>query len=356
MNKIIYGKYEIAELFTVCKVQKKLSKIDLSKNGIFDAYSSDSNNNGIIGKCNEAEFRVDKNNPIYVIFGDHTRTFNLAKSDFSVLDNVKVLLPRIVDEDILLYIISVWKKNIRNLGYARHWSIAKNVVLNLPVISQKEYYDIEDINVNYIKNIITEIKKNTIIKSKKFALNNIKKMYNTSLVSLDNYKPKCTAMFKVDLLFDIHPTKTIRTMNNDGDTPVISNTSLNNGIIKYVSNQPTEDGGIITFSDTTESQKTVFYQPKAFIGFSHVQGMYPKKSNVWNENCCLYFISVFKKAIGTNFDYATKFNRTIANSIYVELPVINEKGDIDSIDFKYMDNFIQMIKNASLEKIINKKT
>lgn len=353
MTKIIYGKYEITKLFTVCKVQKKLSKIDLSKYGSFDAYSSDSNNNGIIGKCNEAEFRIDKDNPIYVIFGDHTRTFNLAKSDFSVLDNVKVLLPKIVDEDILLYIISVWKKSIRNLGYARHWSIAKKVVLKLPVLSQKEDYDIEDIDVNYIKKIITEIKKNTIIKSKKYAFNNIKKLSDPNIVSLKSYKPKYTAMFKVDSLFDIHPTKTIKTMKNDGNTPVISNTSLNNGIIKYVSNQPTEDGGIITFSDTTESQKTVFYQPKAFIGFSHVQGMYPKKSNVWNENCCLYFISVFKKAIGTNFDYATKFNRTIANKIYVELPVINENGDIDSIDFKYMDNFIQMIKNVSLEKINN---
>ena len=111
-----------------------LSKSDLEKNGKIPVYSSDTSNNGIIGYTNiDAEFIVSEENPIYLIFGDHTRSLNIAYESFNVTDNVKVLTLK--DEysiKILLYIISSWQKTIPNLGYSRHWSIAKNALLNIP--------------------------------------------------------------------------------------------------------------------------------------------------------------------------------------------------------------------------------
>ena len=62
--------------------------------------------------------------------------------------------------------------------------------------------------------------------------------------------------FRVGDLFDIHPTKTYKGNNSDlfddnGKNPVLGNTSTNNGIGGYSSKPCTENGGIITFSDTT---------------------------------------------------------------------------------------------------------
>ena len=131
--------------------------------------------------------------------------------------------------------------------------------------------------------------------------------------------------FRVGDLFDIHPTKTYKGNNSDlfdnnGKNPVLGNTSMNNGIGGYSSKPCTENGGIITFSDTTTAD-AIFYQPNPFIGYSHVQGMYPY-STKWSEKSLLYFLTVFKKiAVESGFDYANKFNRKIASDFTVALPV-----------------------------------
>ena len=131
--------------------------------------------------------------------------------------------------------------------------------------------------------------------------------------------------FRVGDLFDIHPTKTYKGNNSDlfdsnGKNPVLGNTSMNNGIGGYSSKPCTENGGIITFSDTTTAD-AIFYQPNPFIGYSHVQGMYPY-SEKWNEKSLLYFLTTFKKiAIESGFDYANKFTRKKASEIIVKLPV-----------------------------------
>ena len=125
--------FRVGDLFELQKVTHKLSKEDLSEEYDYPTYSSDTSNNGIIGYSNNPEFLCDEITPAYLIFGDHTRTFNIARKSFSVIDNVKVFIPCSNSDDVLLYITTKWKKQIPNLGYARHWKIAKNCELFLPI-------------------------------------------------------------------------------------------------------------------------------------------------------------------------------------------------------------------------------
>lgn len=149
--------------------------------------------------------------------------------------------------------------------------------------------------------------------------------------------------FKVGDLFYIRPTKHYNLTNdilfaNEGNTPVVVNSSYNNGIGGYVSLEPTEKGNIITFSDTT-SADAVFYQKDDFIGYSHIQGMYPKE-NSWSRNSLLFFLTIFKKkSYLLGFDYANKFNRAIAKEIIIKLPVTT----IGKIDFDYMNKYIDYL-------------
>lgn len=146
--------------------------------------------------------------------------------------------------------------------------------------------------------------------------------------------------FKVGELFDIHPTKNYNLKNSllfqeGGLVPVVVNSSFNNGVGGYANLEPTEKAGIITFSDTT-SASAIFYQPKDFIGYSHVQGMYPY-SNIWTEKSMLFFLTVFKKAVYLlKFDYVNKFTRQLAKEIVVKLPIKND----GSLDIPYMEQFI----------------
>lgn len=132
--------------------------------------------------------------------------------------------------------------------------------------------------------------------------------------------------FNVSDLFDIHPTAAYK-INNDklfaetGKTPVLSNSSQNNGIGGYSSLPPTETGKIVTFSDTTTGGDTIFYQPSPFIGYPHVQGLYPKGTHKWTESENLYLISILRRAAGNGWSYSNKFTRKLVLELKVKLPV-----------------------------------
>lgn len=167
--------------------------------------------------------------------------------------------------------------------------------------------------------------------------------------------------FRIGDLFDIHPTKAYKLNNYElfatqGVTPVLSNSSSDNGIGGYCGLEPTEEGKIITFSDTTTGADTMFYQSKPFIGYPHVQGMYPHNYKVWNEKRYLYVISSIRKASGSGWSYAVKFNRALVCELMVELPVIessdpNHKYTVDDIDWQYMEVRIKELEEDRIKEL-----
>lgn len=160
--------------------------------------------------------------------------------------------------------------------------------------------------------------------------------------------------FKIGDLFDIHPTKAYK-MNNssllvqDGINPVVVNSCYNNGIGGYTNYDCTEYGNIITFSDTT-SADSIFYQKDNFVGYAHVQGLYPigEYKDNWNEYVYLFFVTLFReKAINLKYDYVNKFTRESAKEIMIKLPVDNANNP----DWTYMEQYIEKIEKKSKEAI-----
>ncbi|WP_082807818.1 restriction endonuclease subunit S [Helicobacter himalayensis] len=157
--------------------------------------------------------------------------------------------------------------------------------------------------------------------------------------------------FKIGDLFEIKPTKAYKMTNatlfeTSGDVPVVTNSSANNGISGYVSLEPTEKGNTITYSDTTTSEG-IFYQPRDFVGYSHVQGLYPLQfKESWNRYTLLYFVGVFRKSSFGRFDYGNKFNRNIAKEMKVILPTKDSK-----IAFDFMESFIQELEEERIQEL-----
>lgn len=153
-----WGEFNYAELFELLKIKNKLNKMQLDENGKYDVYSAISTNNGIMGKTLvEPEYTVDELIPYYVCFGDHTRKFSIAKSSFSVMDNVKVLKTIETTElKSILFIITTWQKGIKDLGYSRHWKLAKNTKILLPIDSNG------NIDYEYMNVLISAIQKEVI--------------------------------------------------------------------------------------------------------------------------------------------------------------------------------------------------
>lgn len=153
-------------------------------------------------------------------------------------------------------------------------------------------------------------------------------------------------LFKVGDLFDIHPTKAIDGVTSEdciegGRTPLVVNQSYNNGIAGKCNYEATEKGGIITFSDTWEGE-TFFYQKDDFIGFAHVQGMYPKQ--VMSENSLIFISVMLEYEARDRYSYGRKKRRDLIKNTYVKLPA-DSKG---KPDWKFMDEYVKSLHHKTL--------
>lgn len=168
--------------------------------------------------------------------------------------------------------------------------------------------------------------------------------------------------FKVGELFDVHPTKAYKLKNSDllsvdGEIPVVVNSSYNNGIGGYSKLEPTEQPGILTFSDTTSGSNTLFYQNQAFIGYAHVQGMYPKKFEL-TDLTALFMIATLRATIDQRkWDYTNKLNRTTVIKMHVKRPLKQGTNPADysqeDIDWDYMEGFMSRVQDAAKERLTN---
>ena len=159
--------------------------------------------------------------------------------------------------------------------------------------------------------------------------------------------------FRIGDLFEIKPTKSYKMRNADlldgGNTPVVVNSAFNNGIGGFTTQEPTEKGGIITFSDTVDAN-TIFYQEKPFAGYSHVQGVYPvgEWANEWDKYSLLFFASCFKStALRYGFDYSNKFRRDVA----LELKVLLPQTPDHTPDFDYMEDYMKEITKLAAKRV-----
>ena len=97
-----------------------------------------------------------------------------------------------------------------------------------------------------------------------------------------------------------------------------------------------------------------------FIGYAHVQGMYPHLKGKWTKECCLYAISSIRRSAGNGWNYSVKFNRTHVKALKIELPVIESSDPKhtytpEDIDWKYMNERIKELENERIKELENER-
>lgn len=131
-----WKEFKVDNLFDVQKQSYKATKAELDEDDGTPVYSAETKNNGRIGYVAHApEFIVTDDCPTYLVFGDHTKACDIVHESFVGMDNIKVLKPKYVLSDTsFLFVSTIWSKAIPNLGYARHWPVAKKVLFKLPAV------------------------------------------------------------------------------------------------------------------------------------------------------------------------------------------------------------------------------
>jgi hypothetical protein len=356
LSKVEWGEFKIGDLFKIQKITKMLSKEDLRASFEYPVYSSDSNNNGIIGYTNEPEFICDEEHPVYVTFGDHTRTFNIAKYSFSVLDNVKVLEPCTSDVNSLLYMVSCWKKQIPNLGYSRHWKVAKNCVISLPITNGKE------INFDFISSFIAELEAERIkeleayLKITGFDYYELTKEEQDSLAIIEAKNVQWRE-FKMEELFEKISTiklpykaKELPEEATDNFVlPCLTSSFKNQGLNYYApKNGATILKDVISIPSNSDVYRA-YFQSKEFTVLSDAYAIrWKDKSMRVSQNQYLFMVMCINKFTDLPiYSYKNKLGGwNVVKNKYVLLPVKKDK-----IDFDFIETFINAIKKITLKDV-----
>lgn len=343
LNEVKWGEFKIGDLFEIQKISNILSKEDLSDDYSYPAYSSDSENNGIIGYTNNPEFICDEKHPVYITFGDHTRTLNIARKSFSVLDNVKVLLPCTNKNNSLLFMISVWKKQIPNLGYARHWKVAKNCILSLPITPENK------IDFDFMEAFIRELEEERIrelaayLKVSGFDNYTLSKCESEALAHFNELKWK---EFSYSEIFN-HIKQGRRLKKGDqkpGKIPFVMAGTTNTGIVGYISNP------IATFpknSITIDIFGNTFYRNYDF-GAGDDTGVYWNDDKNYSSEQMLYFSSCMEKSIRGKFSFGKKLRSSQSFNFRIFLPVTPD----DSPDYAFMETFISAVQKLVIKDVV----
>lgn len=373
MNK----EYVYSDLFKLLPQSFKVSKLELVPDGKTPAYSSDTRNNGRVGFVDkEPLFKITEEMPVYLVFGDHTRTMNIVHEDFCVMDNVKVLVPLIeMSDEVLLYITTCWKKAIPNLGYARHWSVAKTARFELPVVESSNpnhEYTVDDIDCVYMQGCIAEFERERIVELEQKRTTELDAYLVAS--GLDDYEltaddesvlteTPMMAGFTVSDVFHKVEAKckkegfdkrqdTSTTLNEEYCVPLVNAKLGDNGIMFYgrKSDWNTQEMCIDVIQNGAVATGTVYAQPGP-VGVLWDAYLIKPMTEVKSVEVLLYMAKCLEKITKGQFSYDKKATWDRVKFCEVSLPVMSD----GSIDFDYMERYIRVIEKLAIADVAEHK-
>lgn len=389
MNK----KYVYSDLFKLLPQSFKVSKLEFVSGGKTPAYSSDTSNNGCVGFVDkEPLFKITEETPVYLVFGDHTRTMNIVHENFCVMDNVKVLVPLVsMSDEVLLYITTCWKKAIPNLGYARHWSVAKTARFELPVVESNNpdhEYTVDDIDFAYMQEYIVELEQERITELEQERIAELDAYLAVS--GLDDYEltdedkeilslsPQIASdetdvseadcgdgqivfkTFKISDVFSKVEAKCKKTgFDKKQDTstvpseeycvPLVNAKVGDNGIMFYgrKSDWNTQEMCIDVIQNGAVATGTVYAQPEP-VGVLWDAYLIKSVTEVESVEVLLYLTKCIEKITKEQFSYDKKATWDRVKLCEINLPV-TPNGDIN---FDYMERYIRAIEKLAIADMV----
>lgn len=372
------SEFVYSSLFRLLPQSFKVSKVDFIPNGRTPAYSSVATNNGRLGFVDrEPLFCVTEETPVYLVFGDHTRTMNIVREDFCVMDNVKVMVPKFrMSDEILLYIITAWKKSIPNLGYARHWSVAKGAKFELPVVASSDpshEYTVDDIDWQYMQESIDFLMQKCVAELEQEHIREIAAYMRAA--GLESYELDAEDIkvlssrmsfqeFKIGDIFSRVSAKCKKSnfdKRNDTSTipddefciPLVNAKVGDNGIMFYgrESDWETQEMCIDIIQNGAVATGTVYAQPNPVAVLWDAYLIKPL-AEVSSEKILLYLSKCIEKITKENFSYDNKATWGKVKECHILLPV----DSAGAIDFNYMKCYIRAIEKLAIIDIFNRKS
>lgn len=302
----------------------------------------------MVGYTNlEPTYKVDEKKPFYVVFGDHSRSFNIANADFCIMDNVKVLRPlhnNTLNE--LLFIISAWKNGIEDKGYARHWSIAKEVKIQLPTKNGK-------IDFQFMESFVAEMEAQRVAEMESYLTITGLKDYELTDEEKDEVE-KITKLdwkeFGVTEIFNVKNTKNILSgeiIPNSGTVPYLCASADNNSISSFVNyKEELKDKGNCIFIGG-KTFVVSFQEFDFFSNDSHNLALYMKDEEFKERSNQLYLTTCIRKSLGHKYSWGDSISNKKIQKDKIMLPA--KEG---VVDYKTMSTLISAVQKLVIKDVV----
>lgn len=356
LRTVKWGEYEFRQIFNRIEQGRRLKKDD-QQPGKIPFVMAGITNTGVVNYISNPVAVFPRNSITIDIFGNaFYRDYAFgAGDDTGVYWNDEIEYSK---ETMLFFTIAMQKALSGKFFYGKKLRSSQSFYLKmkLPVKDGK-------IDFDFMESFIAEIEARRIAEIEAQRIAEIEAYL--SVTGLKNYtlteeEQKAIRDFstlkwggvKLGCLFEINPTKYYRLSNeeimlNGGTTPLVSNQSVDNGVMGFSSFKPLNKGNTITCSDTTVGADTMFYQSKDFIGYSHIQHFVPKFTP-FNRAIATFIISSCRIATSNKkYDYGHKFNREEMKKTVIQLPIKNGKPDYD-----VMETFISAIQKLVIKDVV----
>ncbi|WP_305861459.1 restriction endonuclease subunit S [Helicobacter pylori] len=371
LNAIKWGEFSYETVYELQKTTKLLSKKDCVENGKIPLFTSDSKNNGIVGYVNcEPSYKL-KNNQCMVVFGDHTRTFNIAKNDFCIADNVKVLKPiKNFSIRILLFINTMWGKKIIDKGYARHWSLAKIAKIQLPLKPTANTQTFEDIDFTFMEKFIAELEQCRLAELEAYL--KAAGLENTTLSSDEenalnvfNNSREGNApcgltwqSFKLGDLFEIEKTLSFNkdALTQGQDYDYITRTSQNQGVLQTTGFVNAENLNPPFTWSLGLLQMDFFYRKKSWYAGQFMRKITPKAEikNKINSRTAHYFTTLLNALKRPLLSVLVRDIDKTFREQKIQLPLkpTTKTQTLEDIDFDFMRTLINALMKQTIQGVV----
>lgn len=340
MNKINWKLFEVGEIFTI--ITGALLKPSNLKSGLLPRITATSFNNGISTFTNEITHKNFRkyNNFISVSFlGDVFYQQNEVSLDMKI-HGLK-LKDRKLTKELAIYLIPLIKKFAQKYSYGNQLSssvLARQKLL-LPITESGSIY------WEFMHNYIQDIEMKGINETLSFLNNESKKVYDFMEVSLSDVK---WSVYTLEDIVEISSGVRLTKSNMKvGNRPFIGATEFNNGITNYVLNSNSSLDYNVLGINYNGSVCQGFYHPYEAIFSDDVKRL-KFKNGINNEYTLKFLLTVIEKQ-RNKYQYGYKFNEKRMKKQKVVLPTTDD----NSLDFKFMENYIKKLKFNSITKALN---
>ena len=330
-----WKEFRLGELFDI-KKGTRLTKANM-KPGNINYVGATAFNNGVTAKIGNTEHLHPADTLSVCYNGSIGQTFYQTEP-FWATDDVNVLYPRFtINRYIAQFIASIIFQIGQKYDYKDKWTTDKmqKTSILLPATPSNEP------DWEFMENYMCKYEQQTTI-----SVTALKHLTET-------HKPKridtsAWSAFPLSELFEIKLSEGDNKANllGEGDIPLISSGSFNNGIAKYINEG---DGKSKIFNEnvlTVDMFGKAFYQDKPFYAVSHGRVNILEPRFTCNKYIGLFIASIIDSSLYPKYDFKTMCNQSQIQKESINLPA-TPSGEPDwNLMEQYMRQVEQQVKNT----------